>query len=293
MFRKTTLNCRGNILDLESPKIMGILNLTPDSFYDGGRWNDANVLNRVEQMLIEGADIIDIGAFSSRPGSSFITAEEELQRIIKPLAAIVSRFPDAIISIDTFRAEVVNAVYCEGAHIINDISAAAFDEKLFETVGKTGLPYILMHMKGNPQNMQQNPVYENILSEVADFFIEKIKQLYAYGVKDIILDPGFGFGKTLDQNYRLLAGMKCFEFLELPVLTGVSRKSMVCRALDLKPEDALNGSTALHMLCLENGASILRVHDIKEASEAIKIWNLYKKHQSDTTFISKITSLPV
>lgn len=285
------INCNGRILSLEKPKIMAILNLTPDSFYDGGRWTDKNILKRVAEMLAEGADIIDIGAMSSKPGADFISAEQEMERLISPLKAIVKEFPEIIISIDTWRSEIVKAVYLEGAHIINDISAGNLDDNLFKTVASCGMPYVLMHMQGTPKNMQQKPIYDDICTELLGFFIQKIEQLRTEGIKDIILDPGFGFGKTLDNNYELLAGLHNFKMLELPMLAGVSRKSMICRLLECKPENALNGSTALHMLCLEKGAKILRVHDVKEAAEAIKIWNLYNLKSLNATFLQNNTSL--
>jgi len=283
--RKKTINCQGRLLSLDEPKVMAILNLTPDSFFDGGRWTDKNVLTRVEQMLTEGSDIIDIGALSSKPGAEFISTEEELSRLLSPLQSIIKEFPNAIISIDTWRSEVVKASFDEGAHIINDISAGNFDEKLFETVAKCGMPYVLMHMQGKPQNMQIQPAYHDICTEILDFFIQKIELLNSLGIKDIVIDPGFGFGKTLEHNYELLGGMENFNMLNLPLLAGVSRKSMICKLLHCKAEDALNGSTALHMLCLQNGASILRVHDVKEAREAIKIWNFYNNYTNNKTFL--------
>lgn len=286
-----SLNCKGRLLSLENPKIMAILNLTPDSFYDGGRWTDKNLLTRIAQMLNEGAEIIDIGAMSSKPGADFISEEEELKRLMSPLKAITKEFPEAILSIDTWRSGVVKAVHEEGAHVINDISAGNLDEKLFETIGACDMPYILMHMQGTPKNMQLNPGYDDINSELLAFFTQKIEKLYAAGVKDIILDPGFGFGKQLGHNYELLAGLHNFKLLEMPILAGVSRKSMICRLLECGPEDALNGTTALHMLCLEKGASILRVHDVKEAAEAIKIWNLYRSNQKNATFLQNKTHL--
>jgi dihydropteroate synthase len=282
--QKKTLNCKGSILSLEEPKIMAILNLTPDSFYDGGSWSDKNLLHRVAEMIEEGADIIDIGAMSSRPGADLISTEEELKRLISPLSAIVKEFPEAIISIDTWRSEVVKAAHNEGAHIVNDISAGNLDEKLFETVAACEMPYVLMHMQGNPQNMQLAPSYLDIETELLAFFIKKIEQLNSVGIKDIIIDPGFGFGKTLENNYELLASLSNFKMLELPIMAGVSRKSMVCKVLKCNPADALNGTTALHMLCLEKGSSILRVHDVKEAFEAIKIWNFYSKVEKFATF---------
>ncbi len=285
MRSQQTINCRGRILDLSEPLIMGILNLSPNSFFDGGLWKGENFLFRVEQMLNEGADIIDIGGMSSKPGSDFISEEIELERIIKPLEAIVSNFPEAILSIDTWRSKVVKESADAGAHIINDISAGSFDEELFKTVADSGLPYILMHMKGTPKNMQQNPEYNDILPDVLDFFIKKIELLRVLNIKDIILDPGFGFGKTLEQNYKLLAGLKNFKMLGLPILAGISRKSMICKVLNINSEFALNGTTAAHVLSLEQGASILRVHDVRAAFETIKIWQFYKKESPITTFI--------
>lgn len=235
-------------------------------------------------MIEEGADIIDIGAMSSKPGSDFISIEDEWNRLALPLRSIVKEFPHQLISVDTWRSEIVKQVHAEGAHIINDISAGSFDEKLFETVAESGMPYVLMHMQGNPQLMQKAPSYDDICSELLSFFIQKLEKLYNSGIKDIILDSGFGFGKTLEHNYELLAGLHNFKVLGLPILAGVSRKSMICRLLECKPENALNGTTALHMLCLEKGASILRVHDVKEAAEAIKIWNLYNLKSQNTTF---------
>lgn len=287
MFQRKTINCRGKILDLGSPIIMGVLNLSSDSFYDGGKWTQMNYLNQVEQMLIDGAEIIDIGAASSKPGADFISLEEELKRLTKPIQTILSEFPDAIISVDTWRSEVVKAVYNEGAHIVNDISAGNFDPELIEIVAKTAMPYVLMHMKGAPKNMQLNPLYDDVLSEINDFFIEKLKQLRAAGIKDIILDPGFGFGKKIEHNYKILANLNVFNFLELPLIVGISRKSMLYKPLGSTPENALNATTAAHILCLEKGAKILRVHDVKEAAETIKIWKLYKQEGVDTTFISK------
>lgn len=285
------INCNGRILSMEKPLIMAILNLTPDSFYDGGRWTDKNILKRVAEMLAEGADIVDIGAMSSKPGADFISVEQEMERLISPLKAIVKEFPEIIISVDTWRSEIVKAVHLEGAHIINDISAGNLDDNLFKTVATCGMPYVLMHMQGTPQNMQQNPFYTDINKEILDFFIQKLEKLRTAGIKDIVLDPGFGFGKTLDNNYELLACMHNFKMLELPIFAGVSRKSMICRLLKCNPENALNGSTALHMLCLERGAKILRVHDVKETAEAIKIWNLYNSKHSNTTYLQNNTSL--
>lgn len=290
MFVQKTLNCRGKLLDLSSPKVMGILNLTPDSFYDGGRWKTDSYLQQAEQMIRDGAAIIDVGGMSSRPGSDFVSEAEELERVLKPIEAIVRNFPEIIVSIDTWRANVAEAAASAGVHLINDISAGGFDEHLLPMVAKLGLPYILMHIQGTPKTMQENPQYDDIQTEVMDFFIAKLNKIRQLGIKDVILDLGFGFGKTLEQNYSLLAGMHNFQLLGLPILAGVSRKSMICKALKINPAEALNGTTAAHVLALAHGAKILRVHDVKEAVETIKIWNFYKKQALDTTFIPKLAS---
>lgn len=274
MYLQQTINCGGKLIDLSEPICMGILNVTPDSFYDGGVYNRGIelIIKRAGEMLEEGASIIDIGGMSSRPGARLIDIEEELQRVIPTIKALLSAFPDIVLSVDTLRTEVARQAVDSGATLINDISAGQIDKEMFEYIGRSGVPYVLMHMQGLPATMQQNPTYGDIIVEITDFFINKISLLRQLGVKDIILDPGFGFGKTLNQNYTLLKNISAFHILECPVLVGVSRKSMVNKVLDISPEMALNGTTALHMVALINGASILRVHDVKEAMETIKLW---------------------
>ncbi|MBI1226808.1 MAG: dihydropteroate synthase [Bacteroidetes bacterium] len=273
IFEKQTINCRGKLLDLSSPIVMGILNITPNSFFDGGRYtNEVEVLQQVERMITEGATIIDIGGMSSKPGSSLISEDEELRRIMPAIEAILCQFPETTISVDTFRAKIASEAVVAGAGLVNDIYAGRFDEKMFETVAKLGVPYIMMHMQGDPKTMQKSPVYEDVTKEILHFFIEKLGQLRALGVKDVILDPGFGFGKTVEHNYHLLNNLHIFRMTELPILAGISRKSMICRVLDVPPAAALNGTTALHMVALQQGARILRVHDVREAMEVIQLW---------------------
>lgn len=277
MYVQQTINCKGVLLDLSTPVVMGVLNLTPDSFFDGGKWlDDANCLNQVEKMLKEGASIIDIGGMSSRPGAETIAETVELNRVVPVIRQIAASFPEIILSVDTWRSKVAKEAIGAGAHIVNDISGGDFDPQLWATVAALQVPYILMHIQGAPENMQVQPHYEDILTEMTDYFITKLAVLKNLGVRDIVLDPGFGFGKTLTHNYRILANLKAFELLGLPILAGMSRKSMICKALNLTPDAALNGTTAANMLALEQGARILRVHDVKEASEAIKIWKLYR-----------------
>lgn len=269
----TTLNCKGKLLNLDAPLVMGILNITPDSFYDGGRYVVAEAaLQRAALLLEEGAAIIDIGGMSSRPGAEILSPAEELQRVLPVTEAIMQRFPEAILSIDTVHAQVAEACVEAGVSIVNDISGGNLDEKMFETVAKLGVPYILMHMRGVPGNMQQQPVYEDVVSEVLDFFIERIGRLRALGVKDIVLDPGFGFGKTMTHNYQLLKNMRVFQITGCPVLAGISRKSMVWKLLKSSAAEAQNGTTALHMIALQQGAKILRVHDVRPAMETIRLW---------------------
>jgi dihydropteroate synthase len=273
LFPKTTLNCNGQLLSLATPLVMGILNLTPDSFYDGGRLlNESAILRKVEQMLDDGANIVDIGGMSSRPGAKIIDAKEELNRVIKPIQLIVKSFPNVIISIDTVRAEVARAAVQEGASIINDISAGKIDPNFYQTVADLGVPYVLMHMKGIPENMQQETVYEDLNLEILDFFIKEIEKLRLLGIKDIIIDPGFGFGKSIEQNYHLLKNIHIFKILELPILAGISRKSMIYKFLNISPDEALNGTTALNMVALQQGAKILRVHDVKEAVQTVQLF---------------------
>jgi len=258
---------------------MGILNLTPDSFFDGGRYQtEKALLTQVEKMLSEGADIIDIGGMSSRPGAKLIPIEEELGRVLPAIKTILKEFSNCILSIDTVRSEVARQTIGVGASIINDISAGTIDEKMFETVGEINCPYILMHMKGIPENMQASTSYEGqVVTTVLDFLIEKMGQLRALEVKDIVIDPGFGFGKTIDQNFELLKNLASFRILEVPILVGLSRKSMIHKLLKIKPEAALNGTTALHFAALENKAKILRVHDVLEAKQTLQLWEKLKE----------------
>lgn len=269
---KSTLNLKGELFDLSRPCVMGILNLTPDSFYESSRISTVDhALKRVETCLEEGARFIDIGAYSSRPGAANISTEEELARLIPAITAIAKRFPEARLSIDTFRAKVARESIEAGAHIINDISGGSLDEDLFETVASLHVPYILMHMQGTPQNMQKDPVYQNISLDVVDYFEDKIALLKQLGVNDIILDPGFGFAKTVAHNYELLNKMNNLDIFGLPLLVGFSRKSMIYKFLGTSPEEALNGTTVLNTIALQKGASILRVHDVKAAVECIAL----------------------
>jgi dihydropteroate synthase len=267
------LNCGGKLLDLSRPRVMGILNTTPDSFYDGGKFQTiAGALAQAERMLSEGADLLDVGGMSSRPGAAILDEEEELQRVLPVVEAIAKHFPEAIVSVDSVRASVARACVQVGASLINDISAGSTDVQLLPTVAELGVPYVLMHAQGNPATMQQNPTYGNVTLEILDFFIQKLKQIRALGIKDVILDVGFGFGKSIGHNYELLAHLAEFKVLDLPILVGLSRKSMIWKALDVSPKDALNGTSALHFAALEKGAHILRAHDVREAREVIKLW---------------------
>lgn len=269
------INCRGTLLDLTSPVIMGILNITPDSFYEASRIHSTEkLLKQVEQMLEEGATILDIGGASSRPGATAISLEEERQRVIPTIQLIAQHFPEALLSVDTYRAHIAQEAINAGAHLVNDISASNIEEDLLDVVAKNKVPYVLMHMQGTPQNMQQAPHYEDLLVNIMDFFIQKIAVLKDKGIQDIILDVGFGFGKTLEHNYYLLNHLKDYQLLNLPMLVGISRKSMIWKALGSSPKEALNGTTALHMIALQQGANILRVHDVKAAKEAIQLHKL-------------------
>lgn len=271
------IHCGSRTLRFSQPIVMGILNLALDSFFDGGTYNlEYQQVRQVEKMLSEGADIIDVGAMSTRPGANKISTEEELYRLLKPLKRLVRKFPEAVFSVDTYRAEVARQCVESGVHIINDISGGNFDEKMCETVAELKVPYILMHIHGTPETMQTNPLKENILNHIVEYFKMKVKKLYATGVKDIILDPGFGFGKTPECNYALLKHFEELRVDNLPLLAGVSRKSMINKVLGTTPEEALNGTTVLHTLALLNGANILRAHDVKEAVEAVKIVNYFK-----------------
>ncbi len=274
------LNLNGRLLDLSRPVVMAIINLTPDSFYEKSRIKtETELLTRIEKVLSEGATILDIGGYSTRPNATPVSSKEELERLAKGLEVIRRVYPDAIISVDTFRSEVAEFVVKDfGVQIVNDISGGTLDEKMFETVAKLNVAYILMHMKGTPQTMTQMTDYNNLMSEIIDFFQKQVEHLVHRGAKDIILDPGFGFAKTLEQNYELMAKMNYLKEFELPILSGISRKSMIYKLLGGTPEESLNGTTALNMLSLINGANILRVHDVKEAVEAIRIFEMYDKY---------------
>ena len=260
-------------MDLSEPQVMGILNVTPDSFYAGSRGvTERYILDRLQQILDEGASIVDIGAYSSRPGAQEVSIEEEMERLRTGLELIREHRPDAIVSVDTFRADVAKMCVEEyGVAIINDISAGQMDNRMFATIAHLGIPYIIMHMKGTPQTMQNAPQYEHLLKEVFYYFSEKVQKLRDLGVKDIIIDPGFGFAKTLDHNYELMNHLEEFRLFELPLLVGISRKSMIYKLLGTTPDEALNGTTALNTIALLKGAHILRVHDVKAATEAVRI----------------------
>lgn len=267
------INVNGSLLDLSQPRVMGILNVTPDSFYAGSRTQtEAEIVRRVRQIVSEGAAIIDIGAYSSRPNADNVSSREEMERLRMGLKILFEIQPDAVVSVDTFRADVSRMCVEEyGVAIINDIAAGEMDTDMFHTVAALNVPYIMMHMQGTPQSMQQHPHYDNLLKEVFLYFARKVQQLRDLGVKDIILDPGFGFGKTMEHNYELLSHLEEFRIFELPLLVGVSRKSMIYRLLDITPQEALNGTTVLDTICLLKGADILRVHDVKEAVETVRI----------------------
>jgi len=265
-----TINCKGKLIDLTITKIMGILNLTPDSFYDGGKYdNEKEVFSQVEKMLTDGATFIDVGAYSSRPGAQHISEEEELERIVPIVKGLITRYPNILLSIDTFRSNVAKKCIEEGAALINDISAGNMDTEMLKTVSELNIPYIMMHMKGTPQNMQENPVYNNVTQEILYYFSEKIALARSYGINDLIIDPGFGFGKTNEHNFQLLNELELLKNIELPLLVGVSRKSMIYKTLNTDAKNALNGTTTLNTLSVYKGANILRVHDVKEAVECV------------------------
>ena len=277
--KKRYLNIKGELYSLECPKVMGILNITEDSFYDGGNYtNIKEQLYKVGQMLDEGADFIDLGAQSTRPGAKEIGADDELKILLPTIKSIRKEFPDAILSIDTWYSEVAKAVYNEGADIINDISGGKFDPNMYNTIAEIQLPYILMHTSGKPDVMQNNTSYKDVVMDIIKELSETIDTLNKKGVNDIIIDPGFGFGKTINQNFEILKNLNLFEFLETPILTGLSRKSMIYKTLNTEAKEALNGTTALNMISLEKGSDILRVHDVKEAKECIMLYkSLYNK----------------
>ncbi len=268
------INCKGELIDLSVPKVMGILNVTPNSFFDGGKYkNEDEIISQVDKMLSEGATFIDIGAYSSKPSAEFVSEQEEIDRIVPAIELILNHFPKALLSIDTFRAEVAKASIENGAAIINDIAAGELDDKMFEVIAQYNVPYIMMHMRGNPQTMQSLTQYDDIIKEMLFYFSEKVQQARSLGINDLILDPGFGFAKTTDQNYEVMQKMELFNLLELPVLAGISRKSMIYKTLDITPQEALNGTTFLNTIALTKGAKILRVHDVKEAVECVTLFN--------------------
>lgn len=267
-----SINCKGKLIDLASPKVMGIINLTPDSFYDGGKYkSEKDILQQTEKMILEGATFIDIGAYSSRPGAIHISEEEELSRLLPVLELILQNFPNLLISIDTFRSNIAKIAIETGACMINDISAGNLDDNMFKTIASLQVPYIIMHMKGNPKNMQTNVDYNNLINDIIYYFSKKINELRALNINDVIIDVGFGFSKTIDQNYELLSNLNLFKYLELPILTGVSRKSMLYKFLNITSNEALNATSIANTIALQQGSNILRVHDVKEAIQTIKI----------------------
>lgn len=272
-----TLNCKGRILKVDAPLVMGILNATPDSFFSGSRIRqDETLLRKAEMMIDAGADILDIGGQSTRPGATMISEQDEMRRVIAILRLIHERFPDAIISIDTFYSAVAREAVRAGASIVNDVSAGSLDENMISTVAELNVPYVLMHMRGTPQTMQQHTDYQKPTVEILDYFIEKIGILRTAGIKDVIIDPGFGFAKTHAQNFELLRNLRAFEVLECPILAGLSRKGTIQKTLGVSSENALNGTTVLNTIAIMNGASILRVHDVREAREVIQLHNAYQ-----------------
>ncbi|MDO1499891.1 dihydropteroate synthase [Winogradskyella maritima] len=272
-----TINCKGQLLDLSTPKVMGILNVTPDSFYDGGKFKgESDILNQVEVMLSDGATFIDIGGYSSRPGAYEVSEDEEIQRTAPITELIIKHFPETSISIDTFRSTVAKKNIEAGASLVNDISAGYLDENMLQTVADLRVPYIMMHMRGNPRTMQSKTDYSDLTVEINRYFSERIAKCQSLQIKDIIIDPGFGFSKTLEQNFQLLNQLSDLKICDKPILAGVSRKSMIYKSLDITPSEALNGTTALNMVALEHGASILRVHDVKEAMECVRLHNQLK-----------------
>ena len=274
-----TLNCKGRLLVVDKPLVMGIINATPDSFYEGSRQQTVDaILQQAGKMIQDGADILDIGGQSTRPGSSVVGAEEELKRVISAIEAIHRHFPETFISVDTYFSLVAKEAVNAGASIINDISAGGMDANMIATVAALQVPYVLMHMQGTPQTMQQSPQYENVTREVLDFFIKKNDELKKAGINDVIIDPGFGFGKTIAHNFELLRKLAVFKMIDHPLLLGISRKSTIYKTLDIRPTEALNGTTVLNTIGLMNGASIIRVHDVKEAKETIKLIGAYMQN---------------
>jgi len=267
-----TINCKGKLIDLSTPKVMGILNITPDSFYDGGMYkDDAVILNQIEKMLSEGATFIDIGAYSSRPNAEHVSEDDELKRIMPIVELILKELPESLLSIDTFRSTVASKCINSGACMINDISAGYLDKRMLQTIADLHVPYIMMHMRGTPQTMQQQTNYNNLVKDIIFYFSERIATARSLGIVDIIIDPGFGFSKTLEQNFEILNKLELFKMIEKPILAGISRKSMIYKTLDTSAKEALNGTSVLNTVALQKGASILRVHDVKEAIECITL----------------------
>ncbi|MCL5245273.1 dihydropteroate synthase [Cellulophaga sp. 20_2_10] len=272
-----TINCNGNLIDLSTPKVMGILNLTPDSFYDGGSYKDEkSILLQVDKMLKDGATFIDVGAYSSRPNATNISVEEEISRIVPIVKLLIKEFPTILLSIDTFRSAVAKACLENGAALINDISAGGLDDEMMRVIAAYKVPYIMMHMRGTPATMQQQTEYTDVTLEVMQYFAEKIAKARALGIVDIVIDPGFGFAKTTAQNFTLLQNLNLFKSIDVPILVGLSRKSMIYKTLDTTATNALNGTTSLNTIALINGAGILRVHDVKEAVECVTLTNALK-----------------
>ena len=271
---KNTLSIHGKVLDVSSPKVMGIINVTPDSFYTGSRKQlIPDILKKASDMLAEGATLLDVGGYSTRPGAKEVSQKEEIQRVVPAIEAIMNEFSDAIVSIDTFRSEVAKKALEAGAALVNDVSGGNLDPEMKHLISESNVPYIIMHMRGTPATMNTLAKYENLLTELMEFFQNRVAELHSLGIKDIIVDPGFGFSKTVEQNYVLLRNLVYFKALELPILVGISRKSMIFKILGTVPEEALNGTTVLNTIALQQGAGILRVHDVKEAVEAVKLYN--------------------
>ena len=274
-----TINCKGNLIDLSTPKVMGVINLTPDSFYDGGKLtSEKEILLQANKMLQEGATFLDLGAYSSRPGAQFVSEKEEIHRLLPVIKILLNEFPETLLSIDTFRSNVANESIYAGASLINDISAGTLDDHMFEIIAQHQVPYVMMHMRGTPETMMQNTDYTNLTKEVIYYFSERIAKARSFGINDLIADPGFGFSKTLDQNYELFNDLELFRYLNVPLLIGISRKSMIQKKIKTTAADSLNGTTALHAIAIQKGASILRVHDVKEAFETINLLQNLKFH---------------
>ena len=274
-----TINCKGNLIDLSTPKVMGVINLTPDSFYDGGKLtSEKEILLQANKMLQEGATFLDLGAYSSRPGAQFVSEKEEIHRLLPVIKILLNEFPETLLSIDTFRSNVANESIYAGASLINDISAGTLDDHMFKIIAQHQVPYVMMHMRGTPETMMQNTDYTDLTKEVIYYFSERIAKARSFGINDLIVDPGFGFSKTLDQNYELFNDLELFRYLNVPLLIGISRKSMIQKKIKTTAADSLNGTTALHAIAIQKGASILRVHDVKEAFETINLLQNLKFH---------------